>query len=119
MPGNAAVVLLLEDEAMIAIDIERALAKAGFDVSTVASCAEAFEWLAVCRPDLVIVDIVLHDGPCHSVVEQLVADRIHFLVHSGDIPDMHADTELSKGTWIRKPSDGAMVLKAVRKLVEV
>lgn len=43
MPGNAAVALLLEDEPLIAIDVELALGEAGFAVTTVASCAEALE----------------------------------------------------------------------------
>lgn len=114
MSGNAAVALLLKDELLIAMDVEMSLEAAGFDVTTVVSCTEALEWLAVCRPHVVIVDIILRDGPCHAVVEQLVAP---FLVHSGDHPKMHADTVLSKGVWIGKPSEGADLVAAARDLV--
>lgn len=117
MSGNAAVALLLEDEPLIALDVEFTLGEAGFDVTTVASCAEALDWLDVCRPALVVVDIILRDGPCHEVVEQLVADGIPFLVHSGDHPSMHADTPLVHGRWVSKPSDGAEMVRAAQELI--
>lgn len=107
------VALLMEDEPLIALDVEATLANAGFDVTTVVSCSEALEWLDVCRPDIVIVDIILQDGPCHSVVARLVEDGIPFLVHSGDLPSMHAGTPLAAGTWLSKPvNEAAMVLVA-------
>lgn len=116
MSGNSTVVLSLEDEPLIAVDVEFVLGDAGFKVTTVASCAEALEWLALFSPDVAIVDIILRDGPCPAVVEQLVADRIPFLVHSGDNPRLHADTILAKGIWIGKPSDGAEMVRAARQL---
>lgn len=117
MPGNAAVALLLEDEPFIAIDVELMLGEACFDVTTISSCTEALEWLERCRPDLVVVDIILRDGPCHRVVEQLIASSIPFLVHSGDHPSMHETTPLARGRWIGKPADGAEMIRAARELV--
>lgn len=107
------VALLMEDEPLIALDVEATLAAAGFDVTTVPSCADALEWLDVCRPDIVIVDIILEDGPCHSVVARLVEDGIPFLVHSGDHPSMHVGTPFASGTWLSKPvNEAAMALVA-------
>lgn len=108
--------LLLEDESLIAMDIEMTLRDAGFDVSIVGSCEEALEWLEVCRPDIVIVDIVLRDGPCHEAVEQLVEDGIPFVVHSGDQPDDHAGTPFAAGAWINKPAVGADIIAAIQGL---
>lgn len=117
MPPNAIVALLLEDEPLIALDLEMTLGNAGFDVTTVTSCSEALEWLDVCRPDIVIVDIILSDGPCHAVVKQLVADGIPFLVHSGDHPSMHADTPFAGGKWVSKPADVGEMARAARELI--
>lgn len=111
------VALLLEDEPLIAMDLELTLQTAGFDVTTVASCADALDWLEVCRPDVVIVDIMLQDGPCHEVVARLVDDGIPFIVHSGDQPSIHADTPLAGGTWIGKPANGSEMVDAARGLV--
>lgn len=109
--------LLLEDEPLIAMDIEMTLRDAGFDVSVVGSCEEALEWLEVCRPDVVIVDIVLRDGPGHKVVDQLITDGIPFVVHSGDLPAVHEGTPFAAGSWINKPAIAADLVAAVRQLV--
>lgn len=50
MSTNAAVALLLEDEPQISMDLEQTLQGAGFDVTTVISCAEAEECLAAHQP---------------------------------------------------------------------
>lgn len=118
MPSTAAVALVLEDEPLIAFDIEMTLREAGFDVTTVASCEEAFEWLSVCRPDIAIVDIILRDGPCYAVVEQISADGVPFIVHTGEHPSLYAGTVLSKGTWLGKPSDGAAMVRTARRLAQ-
>lgn len=106
MSTNAAVALLLEDEPLIAIDIELILEGAGFDVTTVMSCAAANGWLDIFRPDIVVVDILLTDGPCNAIVEKLIEGNIPFIVHSGDHPSMHVGTPFAHGRWIGKPADG-------------
>lgn len=108
-------VLLLEDEPLIAIDVEQTLRDAGFDVSVAATCADAAEWLEVCRPEVVIIDIVLRDGPCHQVAKQLVQDNIPFVVHSGDILDAHAGTPFEYGVWLSKPSMPGDLIAAIRQ----
>lgn len=106
MASNASVALLLEDEPLIALDIEAILEGAGFDVTTVMSCADASDWLDSCRPDIVVVDIILTDGPCHAIVEKLIEAHIPFIVHSGDHPSMHVGTPFAHGRWVSKPADG-------------
>ncbi|CAN7620373.1 response regulator [Devosia sp. LjRoot3] len=105
--------MLLEDEPLIAMEVEFGLREAGFDVDIVATCAEAIEWLEVCCPDAVIVDIVLRDGPCHAVVERLAADHIAFIVHSADLPAMHAGTPFEHGIWVNKPTASPDLIEAV------
>lgn len=109
-------VLLLEDEPLIALDLEQTLHAAGFEVTTVSSCVDALEWLEVCRPDVVIVDIILRDGPCHAVVAWLVGQNIPFVVQSGDHPSLYADTPFAAGVWIGKPADAAEMVRTAREL---
>lgn len=117
MATNMNVALLLEDEPLIAMDIELMLGGAGFDVTTVMSCEEANEWLEICRPDIVVVDIILRDGPCHKVVEHLIERNIPFIVHSGDHPSMHVDTPFEHGTWVNKPTAPDELVAAARALL--
>lgn len=117
MATNASVALLLEDEPLIAMDIELILGAAGFDVTTVMSCEEANDWLEICRPDVVVVDIVLRDGPCHDVVAKLIEANIPFIVHSGDHPRMHVDTPFAHGRWVSKPADGDELAAVARAML--
>ncbi len=117
MAYKASVALLLEDEPLIAMDLELMLENAGFDVKTVMSCEEAIEWLGMIRPDIVIVDIVLRDGRSDEVVERLIEEEIPFIVHSGDHPSLHVGTPFALGTWVGKPAVLDELVDAARGLI--
>lgn len=102
--SNATVALLLEDEPLIAIGIEDELETAGFEVAAVASCDDADQWLDANTPDVVVVDIMLRDGPACGIVNRLLASKVPFVVHSGDHPSMHEGTPYTHGIWVNKPS---------------
>lgn len=107
------VALLLEDEPLIAMDVEMTLVDAGFEVHCAISCKNADDWLDRHRPDIVIVDIVLRDGHCTEVVSRLVQAGIPFIVHSGDYPSAHTGTAFELGAWVAKPSVATALLQAV------
>ena len=112
--------LLLEDEFIIAADIEDCLRVVGFDVSSFASCRAAHDWLITRRPDVAILDLDLPDGLCAGVATSLVEKGVPFLVHSGVLREAGSyDRILDQGIWISKPclsSDLARVaMEAVQK----
>ena len=78
-------VLLLEDEALIAVALQADLEDAGYTVAgPFVTCASALEWLAGHRPNLAILDTVLKDGPCKEVA--LTLTRL-------GVPVAHSDCE--------------------------
>lgn len=87
MIQNSSVALLLEDEAIIAFDVEQALEEAGFLVTTNVTCSAADEWLRNTPPDVAVVDIRLKDGSSEVNVARFVRDGIPFVVQSGGSPD--------------------------------
>ncbi|MGV1873745.1 response regulator [Agrobacterium rosae] len=99
-------ILLLEDEPLIAIDVETTLVdmRAGC-VKSIASCAEALEWLADNTPDVAVIDIFLRDGECVEVADILVDRNVPFVVHSARSEASH-DTHrvFENGIWITKPA---------------
>jgi len=99
-------VVVLEDEALIALDVEDALRDAGFNVVAVmSSCAEASKWLEANSPDIAVLDIDLRDGNCVAIARLLWDRNIPFVVHSGSSPDSgHLDPIFQKGRWVSKPS---------------
>ena len=74
--------MVLEDEALIALDVENTLADADLDRTKVFfSRAEAIKWLADHTPDGAVV-IFLRDGECMEVAQLLVERSVPFVVHT-------------------------------------
>lgn len=110
-------VLLLEDEPLIAMSIEDGLQAAGYVAVTEMSRAGAHGWLDTNRPDAVIVDVLLQDGSSEDVASRIKAAEIPFVVHSGDLRDMHVDTAFAAGVWVSKPSSGSDLVEALASLL--
>lgn len=106
-------VLLLEDEILVALDIEQALEGAGFQVVAVTSNREAFAALDAARPDVVVVDIVLKGERSDAFTARLVADAIPFVVYSGDQRDLLVGTAFAQGQWVNKPAQAGELEEAV------
>ncbi len=109
-------ILLLEDEALIAVDIEKILgdAQAG-RVVTLASCVAALNWLSDNTPDAAIIDIFLRDGECAEVAETLVARGVPFIVHSARRKAAGESHRIFlHGEWICKPSDPDELVGALK-----
>ena len=79
-----AVVLVAEDEALIAMDLEMILQELGCAVlGPAASAADALLLLARRRPDAALLDLVLTDGPAAPVAEALAAAGVPFALLTG------------------------------------
>ena len=95
--------LVVEDQALIAMALEASLEEAGFQVAgPVPSNAEALDWLEHHTPDLALLDVLLKDGPCTSVVRALRARSIPFAIYSGLRPGSRPP-ELETVRWLEKP----------------
>lgn len=98
-------VLLLEDEPLIALDVEQVLSDAGFqEIRIMSSCADAEAWLQQSNPVFAIIDPRLRDGMCDRIARILVKRNIPFIVYSGDVITV-ADQEpaFAAGVWLSKP----------------
>jgi CheY-like chemotaxis protein len=64
MPGKALDVLIVEDEILLAAELQYIVRDAGLhDVGLAASCDEAVALACQFTPDLALVDVHLQDGP--------------------------------------------------------
>ncbi|GAB4324966.1 MAG: hypothetical protein Kow0059_20860 [Candidatus Sumerlaeia bacterium] len=83
-------VLLVDDEEAIRLGFSRYLGKAGYDVDTAGSLAEARERLGGARFDAALLDLNLPDGNGLDMVEELRGRQpdlaIVVITGSGDIP---------------------------------
>src|SRR5580704_4849182 len=81
MPASQPKVLIVEDEGIVACDLERRLRKAGYAVSAIAPSGEqALRSIEETFPDLVLMDIHLQGPPDGIAVASEVRDRFHLPV---------------------------------------
>ena len=86
MPPDSPVlrILVVEDEALVAMLVEDALEDAGFGViGPVRSVAQALETLESESPDAAVLDLNLAGENSVAVADALVARRIPFVVATG------------------------------------
>jgi CheY-like chemotaxis protein len=85
-------VLVVEDEAVVAFDLELILKDFGCTVlDLVSSNAAALEVLAQMRPDIVVLDVRLGDGSAEPVAKALSDAGIPFIVATGYDGDQIAE----------------------------
>ena len=113
-------VLVVENEALIAMDLEEMLASAGLSpVVHVASNEEALAWLADKRCDIAILDLMVRDGLTTPVAELLNGARVPFLVYSGHARhDVDPGEAFEDAIWLSKPCTQAELVNAIRHASE-
>jgi DNA-binding response OmpR family regulator len=109
-------ILILEDEPIIALDLEEEMAGAGFrDIQIFGSCVDAKAWLENNKPDVAIIDPGLKDGVCYDIAQSLNESVVPFIVYSGDRQVFESpDSAFRTGKWLCKPSDPADLVGAIK-----
>jgi len=103
--GAPKLVLVAENEALIAMGIAYELAEAGLEMAgPFSTCAAATDWLRRHTPDFAILDIELHDGPCTDVASELRRRNVSFAVFSGSSKE-RAPAIFRQASWFEKPAD--------------
>jgi DNA-binding response OmpR family regulator len=112
-------VLLAEDEAIIAIELEDGLRGAGFAVAgPFASCAQAEAWLRRGEPDAAILDHELKDGPCDALICDLSRRGVPTIVFTGHDAPRNPAPALSTATWVTKPIAFPALLNELRRQMQ-
>jgi DNA-binding response OmpR family regulator len=88
-------ILVVEDEAMIALDLETALRRSGCEVvGPVATVAAAERALAEQLPDAAVLDIEVADGKTFPIADALADRGVPFVFLTGyepdSVPERHA-----------------------------
>jgi DNA-binding response OmpR family regulator len=106
-------VLILEDEALIALNLQDELQDAGYAVAgPFTSCSAALEWLGTATPSMAILDAALNDGSCSNVAAELSRREVPFLIYSGHQESHPLLAEFQHVTWIEKPAPPAVLVRA-------
>ncbi len=113
MPSDLATVLVVEDEALIALDLQVLLEDAGYRVLGPAnSSAMAFSLLETNQPDVALLDINLGRTNAFDIADRLATQNTKLIFLTGytaqTLPPAHRNRPL-----VSKPYLPDMVLQAV------
>jgi DNA-binding response OmpR family regulator len=116
--GSKPIILVLEDEALIALNLQDELQDSGYEVAgPFTDCSAALDWLRTATPDMAILDATLNDGSCHSVAAELSRRGVPFLIYSGHQEDQQLLAEFRHITWIEKPVPAAVLVQECQQLL--
>lgn len=114
-------VIIVEDEALVALNIEGALSDAGFHVLGVFDTeTEAVLAAGRMQPDAVLLDITLREGNGISAaqkIKQMVDTKIVFISGNSDLRTLAAANDVSPAAFIRKPFITETLVKTVTEAV--
>ena len=117
-PEASPLILILEDEALIAINLQDELQDSGYAVAgPFTTCSAALEWLGTATPAMAILDATLNDGSCSNVAAELSRRKVPFLIYSGHQENQHLLAELQHATWIEKPAPATALVQACEQLL--
>jgi CheY-like chemotaxis protein len=111
-------VLVVEDQLLIAIEVEEILTKAGFDMlATVTSPREGLQFLRERRPDIAVLDVNLGEETSEAIADALADRGIPFVFSTGygndAIPAQHIHVPV-----VRKPYTAGTLLPRLNALLK-
>jgi DNA-binding response OmpR family regulator len=111
-------VLLVEDEALIALALMDDLETAGYGVAgPFHRSSDTLDWLQRHTPDVAIIDIHLRDGSSVDLARVLRDRDVPFIVFSGDKRDGRVSDAFEGARWLSKPVSSHKLLETVAELV--
>lgn len=112
-PSRPARILIIEDEALLALDLQDMLIDCGFNVAAVAGrLGEALERIADSEFDIAIIDANLAGVSAGPAAAAITAKGLPFIVLSGYSPDQQ--TALAGAAFIRKPCGRTELVRSLK-----
>ncbi len=112
-------VLLVEDQLLIAMDVESMLGDNGIDdVVVAASSADALSRLSSQVPDIAVLDVNLGVGTSLPVAVELTRLKVPFLFATGYGDGAMIPADFADVPVIRKPYEGTTLIAAITQLLK-
>lgn len=113
------VILLLEDEPLIAMDLQFVFEDYGVEVHVAASCSAAGEIIDKVPIDGAVLDVNLGRGEtCENVAGRLRELGVPFILHTGDLDRQGEAIRRLDATVVPKPTPATQVAKMVLAEIE-
>src|SRR5690349_1228892 len=111
-------IMIVEDEAMIAVHIEVTLTEFGHHVITAATVAEAERLAEAGGIDLAIVDYRLSDGTSETLMGRLQREGVPFIACSG-LDEGGRRNAAGEPRYLAKPFTSEALVEAVSAMIGV
>ncbi len=113
------VILVAEDEPMVAHDLCDTVEEAGFIVAgPYDDATSAMAAFIEQKPDLAILDINLHGGTAYSLAEKMMAQDVPVIFHSGQVTSQEVQALYPNASALAKPCPPNVILDAVQQALE-
>jgi len=113
-------ILIVEDEASIAVPFARMLEREGFETTVEGTAAGALQAARTERPDLVLLDLALPDGDGRDVCRTLRGESqvpVIMLTARGTETDRVVGLEIGADDYVVKPFSGVEVIARIRAVL--
>jgi DNA-binding response OmpR family regulator len=124
MAEAAKSILVVEDEDNIALALEHLMRREGYQLTRVASGADAIPAIARDRPDLVLLDVMLPEVSGYEICQSVRLDpelkdvKILMMTARGNQMERRKGLALGADGFISKPFDVADLKAEVRRILE-
>ncbi len=114
--GQQLRVLVAEDELIVGHDLCHTVAEAGYTVEgpfeNLSSAMLAYQRN---KPDLAILDVQLGDGVVYPLAEQMMAENVPVIFHSGQLSPDEVSARFPSAQTLAKPCPPAEVIELVQR----
>ena len=114
--GQQLRVLVAEDELMLGYDLCDTIAEAGYAVEgpfeDLSSAMLAFQKT---KPDIAILDVQLGDGIVYPLAEQMMAEDVKVIFHSGQLTPTEVSRRFPKAKALFKPCPPAAIIDTIQR----
>ena len=108
--------LIVDDDVVVAMDLEERIAEAGFNARWVNSVQNASAIIETLTTDIVVLDVMVRARTSTPFAQALKARGIPFVVHSGYTPSPDL-RDFIDAPWVRKPVETSAMIKALKRLL--
>ncbi|EDL48643.1 response regulator, hypothetical [Erythrobacter sp. SD-21] len=108
--------LVAEDEMIVGYDLCDTVSEAGYLVegpyNDLSSAMLAYQKT---KPDIAILDVQLDDGIVYPLAEQMMAENVEVIFHSGQLSPQEVATRFPRAQALSKPCPPADVIHSVHR----
>ena len=112
-------ILVAEDEAIVGLDLCDTVSEAGYIVEgpflDLSSAMLAYQKT---KPDIAILDVQLGDGIVYPLAEQMIAEDVQVIFHSGQLTPAEVAARFPQAQALAKPCPPAEVINSVERAIQ-